>query len=97
MSEDKRFETEVKDQIKHLKELGKDDKYIDAHLLGWCLGYCHLANQLSEEFGSYIDINPALEYIQHLNQKKDGNRQNNNISPCSSCVSYSLGRNVESN
>lgn len=44
-----------------------DEQTVNLMLHAFCMGYCQLSTELSEEFGSYIDLNPILDEINRLN------------------------------
>ncbi len=44
-----------------------DANTVNLMLHAFCMGYVQLAGHLLEEFGSAIDVNPALDKINQLN------------------------------
>lgn len=44
-----------------------DDETVNLMLHAFCMGYCQLSNELNEEFGAYIDLNPVFDTINKLN------------------------------
>ena len=44
-----------------------DEETVNLMLHAFCMGYCQLSTELSEEFGAYIDLNPIFDEINRLN------------------------------
>lgn len=44
-----------------------DEQTVNLMLHSFCMGYCQLSTELSEEFEAYIDLNPVFDKINELN------------------------------
>tara|TARA_B100002049_G_scaffold179327_1_gene136320 strand:+ start:104 stop:325 length:222 start_codon:yes stop_codon:yes gene_type:complete len=67
-----KFEKDLKDYEQKLsKKL--DENTVNLMLHSFCMGYCQLSNELNEEFGAYIDLNPVFDKITELSKKINHN------------------------
>lgn len=61
-----KFEQDIKDYKDKLsKKL--DEQTVNLMLHSFCMGYCQLSDELNEEFGANIDLNPVFDKINELN------------------------------